>query len=71
MLSMNAMKPLSKLLAWMTAEISGAANALPSREKSAWFDQECVKCGAEFDVPPDVVFDQRRAHYCEDCLPCP
>jgi hypothetical protein len=65
-----ATRLLGRLWAWVAPVDPGAVDeALPSLEESAFFGQECVKCGSEFDVPPTWAFDRRRAHYCDECLP--
>lgn len=55
-----------RVVARVVARLVRPASVLP--ESSAFIDQECVMCGATFNVSPDVVFDRRRGHYCPDCL---
>jgi len=56
-----------KLVAWFIAKLNKVIPDVDQQE-SAFFNQTCVKCGAEFDVPPDLAFDRRRAYYCTDCV---
>jgi hypothetical protein len=55
---------IARFIAWASVDLTPA---IPSREESVFFDKECVRCEEEFDVPPEFVFDRRRAHYCEQC----
>jgi len=56
----GATRVVCRVVKSVTAEV-------PEVEDSAFSDAECVACGESFDVPPDFVFDERRAYYCEQC----
>jgi len=61
----------SSIIARLTARVIAWLNApfedMPDLDESAFGEQDCVKCGETFDVPPDVMFDRRRGYYCEQC----
>jgi len=58
---------LVKLIARLIAKLNHPITEV-DQHGSVFFGQACVKCGSEFDVPPDFVFDRRKAYYCDDCL---
>jgi hypothetical protein len=62
---MSATDRLLFLFARLIASLNRAAPATNS--DSAFLENECVVCGAEFDISPAFAFDRRRLYYCESC----
>jgi hypothetical protein len=57
---------LANTVARLIAKLNRSIPEVDERD-SVFFDQTCVKCGTEFDVPADFVFDRRKAYYCDAC----